>query len=189
MIEFKCIPMQHGSNVPRGNLTVSRCSCLPLQHLCRLTRNMDELWRKSTAAVVISNVIKWLQFDSKLVAVFRQTGLLHLLIRHCQIFSQIQEKRQQSFSKLLDQNSIPEFHAEHDHFLELVHRAGLVAPDGTISYHALTSHVQLLVDFGALSADLIDLDDEEVAVLLDRVWAAIDPEKMLKQVPIAWHVR
>ena len=75
---------------------------------------MDELWRKSTAAVVISNVIKWLQFDSKLVAVFRQTGLLHLLIRHCQIFSQIQEKRQQSFSKLLDQNSIPESHAEHD---------------------------------------------------------------------------
>ena len=150
---------------------------------------MDELWRKSTAAVVISNVIKWLQFDSKLVAVFRQTGLLHLLIRHCQMFSQIQEKRQQSFSKLLDQDSIPESHAEHDYFLKLVHRAGLVAPDGTISYHALTSHVQLLVDFGALSADLIDLDDEEVAVLLDRVWAAIDPEKMLKHVPIAWHVR
>jgi hypothetical protein len=51
------------------------------------------LWRNATAVLVLSTVIKWLQFDSRLLNVFRETGLLHVLIRHCQIFSERERTR------------------------------------------------------------------------------------------------
>ncbi len=67
-------------------------------------------------------------------------------------------------------------------------RAGLVAADGTISYHGLMSHVEKTVNLGAVHPDLKDLREEEIAVLFDRIWGAIDPGLVLKLVPVEWFV-
>ncbi len=67
-------------------------------------------------------------------------------------------------------------------------RAGLVAADGTISYHGLMSHVEKTVNLGAVHPELKDLREEEIAVLFDRIWGAIDPGLVLKLVPVEWFV-
>jgi len=179
-------------------LTVERC--LPLEHLCRLTRNLEAgVWRASTASLVLSNVIKWLHFDLGLVRVFRQTGLLHLLIRQCQEFSRAQKQRRQRGAEPNLHSSTPADPAaaaavrhltcashQKDGFAAALEQGGVVAADGCITYQALAKHIRDVVHFESLSAELVDLAEEEAAVLLDRIWAAVSPQNVLNLVPVEW---
>ena len=165
-------------------LTVERC--LPLQHLCRLTRNLDTQWRNVTAALVLSNVIKWIQFDPKLVAVFRETGLLHLLLRHCQLFSNVQASQSAVRAGQSEGSDIPSEEAAQDRWMGVLERFELVAVDGSVSYQALMSHIRDVVAFESVSPDLSELGGEEEAVLFDRIWAGINSDYVLKLIPIEW---
>jgi hypothetical protein len=50
------------------------------------------------------------------------------------------------------------------------------------------SHVEKTVNLGAVHPELKDLREEEIAVLFDRIWGAIDPGLVLKLVPVEWFV-
>ena len=167
---------------------------LPLEHLGRLTRNLEaQVWRKSTASLALNNVIKWLQFDSRLVAVFTSTGLLDLLIRQCRELSSslCMQRRAHGITHHLSPPrraavSLVE-KASKDVFAEALEREGVVAGDGSVPYEALAKHIRHTVHFESLSPELVDLAEEEAAVVLDRIWAAVNPDHVLTLVPVVWH--
>jgi hypothetical protein len=169
---------------------------LPLEHLCRLTRNLEaQVWRKSTASLVLNNVIKWLQFDSRLVAVFSSTGLLDLLIRQCRELSSSlsMQRRAHGITHKLSPprraavSLVEKASIDTDVFAEALEREGVVAGDGSVPYEALAKHIRHTVHFESLSPELVDLAEEEAAVVLDRIWAAVNPDHVLTLVPVVWH--
>ena len=75
--------------VPEGDLKV-------LAHL------LDSVWEEETAAVALVNVVKWIQFDTKFyMPVFRETGLLSVLVHHVSIFSDLAGSKLKRSSSLL----------------------------------------------------------------------------------------
>lgn len=75
--------------VPEGDLKV-------------LARLLDSVWEEETAAVALVNVVKWLQFDTKFyLPVFRETGLLMVLVHHISIFSELAGSKQKRSSAVI----------------------------------------------------------------------------------------
>jgi hypothetical protein len=61
--------------------------CVPERDLVLVTRCLDTLWEEETVEIALRTVGKWLNFDAKYAAVFRETGLLLVLVRHLARFS------------------------------------------------------------------------------------------------------
>jgi hypothetical protein len=61
--------------------------CVPERDLVLVTRCLDTVWEEETVQIALRTVVKWLNFDAKYAAVFRETGLLLVLVRHLARFS------------------------------------------------------------------------------------------------------